>query len=438
MYRGLCKWFVLLPVHYLRREWMLKWLKFTRSIRRMDEVSLDVYVKSRLSESMARAVQQGVFSNEIVDVSSLNEENVHERLKSLPFQRKSEYRIAHQKNGKPNIKSDLRSTSGSTGEPFRFHKSRDASGAMDAVQYSAFEEHGIFMGDKQARFWGMPSDRKGRIVAKLKDFIKNRIRFSAFDLSDKAKFEFVAQLERFQPVYFYGYPSLMLEFAQFLVQNNIVLSFPIKAIIGTGEYAYPDQIALIEDAFNSKFLSEYGCTEIGLISFSCDQGKMHVRSENVFLEVISEGVPVIDKEGEICVTELNSKYLPFVRYCLGDRGILKSEKCKCGSSFPVMEVSAGRIDDYILTPSGKRIYDAILAYTLTKGVLKFKAFQVAIDRLRILIIAENRSNSELFDKYKSELQAMIGDDVVIEFEFVDEIPKDKSGKQRYFVSEIKD
>jgi len=333
---------------------------------------------------------------------------------------------------------DCRSTSGSTGLPMTFYKDRLATGYMEAVQNHAYAWHGIDVGDPQGRFWGMPFGRGGSL-ARLKDLLKNRIRFSAFDLGHQAKRSFYLRLQQFKPVYFYGYPSLILDFARFLRAENLSLDgVPLKAVIGTGEHVYPDEKEELEALTGVPFVAEYGCSEIGVIGFDCPHGRMHVMAANVFVEVVdADGRRVPDgEEGEIVVTELNAGHFPFLRYRLGDRGRLTGEACSCGRTLPVLQLSAGRKDDYIVTPEGNRVYDAVLAYTLKKGVVQFKAVQDSVDHLLISVVTDSDFDA-LEQQYRLHLQEVLSSAMRIDFRRIAEIEREPSGKLRYFRSELK-
>lgn len=328
---------------------------------------------------------------------------------------------------------DLRSTSGSTGKPLKFYKDRYATGYMDAVLYCAYMWHGIEIGDPQARFWGMPLGTRGKLIACLKDRLKNRIRFSAFNLSDAAKFNFYQRMMRFRPTYFYGYPSLIAEFCKYLRLNCLdTTSLHLKAVVGTGEYVVPEDRTLIESTIGTRFANEYGCTEVGLIAFECNYGQMHIMASNVYVEVIKDGNRVYDEEGDIVITELNSKYKPFIRYAIGDRGILYSNKCGCNCNLPIIKVSAGRKDDYVITPEGNKIYDAIFAYTFKKGIDHFKVVQRDLRRLDIYVVVNDDYSEGVEYNYKNLLAEKLSKEMDINFIRVTAIEKKPSGKHLYF------
>ena len=62
------------------------------------------------------------------------------------------------------------------------------------------------------------------------------------------------------------------------------------------------------------------------------------------------------EEGEVCVTSLVNKAMPFIRYNIGDRAIINSNhECGCGSSNKILKLTRGRVNDYISTSTGERI-----------------------------------------------------------------------------------
>ena len=77
----------------------------------------------------------------------------------------------------------------------------------------------------------------------------------------------------------------------------------------------------------------FGMTETGYgcaIDCAAHDG-MHVRENDLYLEVIRDGQPVYDAWGELVVTTLHSEAMPLVRYRTGDTARLTRARCECGS-----------------------------------------------------------------------------------------------------------
>ena len=83
----------------------------------------------------------------------------------------------------------LNKTSGSSGHPFIFAKDKWCHAMTWVEIMDRFSWHGIdFNTSRQARFYGIPLDKKGYYKERFKDWLSNRFRFSVFDLSN-ASFE---------------------------------------------------------------------------------------------------------------------------------------------------------------------------------------------------------------------------------------------------------
>ncbi|ACH38809.1 adenylyltransferase, putative [Citrifermentans bemidjiense Bem] len=428
------------PVHYLRGEYVAPLVREVQEINAASSERIALHQEEALCRVIDRALslELSLYRDLRRHRKQVRPAEVLQLLQEMPLVSKEAMRAAVKEDRRKKGRGlDYRSTSGSTGMPFQFYKDRLATGYMDSVQYAANAWYGIDMGDPQARFWGMPLGAKGALVARVKDLLRNRIRFSAFDLSLEAKEAFYARLRGFAPSYFYGYPSLIAEFCRYAAQQGVDLSaLPLKAVVGTGEYVYPRERELISAATGAPFVSEYGCTEVGLIGFECRHGSMHLMASNIVLEIIKDGKSVIDEEGDVYVTELHASHFPFIRYGLGDRGKIVGKPCSCGRNLPVFEVISGRKDDYVITPEGGKIYDAIFAYVLKKGVDQFKAVQTAADRVEITLVANAEYSEELERRYLQELSNRISPCMQIAISRVDRIERSKSGKLRYFERKI--
>ena len=441
MIQHLAKNAIIYPLHYLRRENIGGYLSEVQAVNSSNRDDIERYQRKCLCDVARTALNSSNSGYALLRKSAqhIADNSIISLMDSIPLQSKETMRAAMKADGRPKgVPADHRSTSGSTGIPFQFYKDRFATGFMDAVLYAAYAWHNIRIGDPQARFWGMPLTPTGATVAQLKDLLKNRIRFSAFDLSDAAKDAYHQNLLSFKPTYFYGYPSLMVEFCKHIINKKADLQMlPLQAVIGTGEYLYQHERDLVEQVTGAPFVNEYGCTEVGIVGFECRHKSLHVMSSNIYLEIIKDGKQVLDEEGDIHVTELHTRSNPFIRYNLGDRGVLCSARCSCGSSLPVMKVLSGRKDDYVMASDGRKVYDAIFAYTLKTGISQFRAVQTAVDRIDISIIPNDEYSPELGERYVRNLKKQLGESFSIKLIMVDTIERERSGKLRYFRNDTK-
>jgi phenylacetate-CoA ligase len=334
----------------------------------------------------------------------------------------------------------LRKTGGSTGMTLHFWKEADALAKNDAVMFRCYGWYGIDIGDRQARFWGVPVIAKLRWKEQLKDFILNRIRISAFDISRESCLKQYERIRKFEPAYFYGYTTAIYGFCLHMKNEGINLNeLHLKAVICTAEKMYPHHRNLFSEVFKCPVVDEYGSTENGIIAFQCKQGNMHIMADHLRVEFLDESdKPVKPGQiGRIVITDLSSFAMPMIRYDIGDRGSPSDRTCSCGVTLPLMDIMEGRKEDFIRTKEGKLIHAAYLCYTLKDdSVQEFKMYQTAIDTVKVQIVKSSLFNVDSEKLLESNLRTSLGNEMHILFEYLERIPREKSGKLRYFVSEL--
>jgi phenylacetate-CoA ligase len=425
------------PPRTLRGEHVRRFLREVRQVERCTPEDVRQRQWDRLRAALVRAsalpYYSGLFRELQIQPAAID----REAFERLPLLDKPTIRAHYAEMLASGARTESRSTSGSTGAPFVFPKDSGATAYMDAVMYHVYSWHGIEIGAPQARFWGMPFTPRARAITKLKDLLMNRVRCNAFALGEADLARYYQRFISFRPEYLYGYPSLMYEFARFVRdRDSAPLLRPLKAAIGTGELVVPDQRQVIEDVFRTRFVNEYGCSEVGVIGFDCPSGRMHVMAHNLLVEVVKDGRSVIDQEGEVVVTELHARTLPFIRYQLYDRGVLRSASCDCGLPLPLIDVTSGRIDSYVSLPSGRKVYDAIFAYTLKKGVAAFRAVQEVPNRIRLYVVPDRQFTDAVMQFQLEVLREKTGGEIEFVVQRVESLPRERSGKLRYFVSEL--
>lgn len=110
----------------------------------------------------------------------------------------------------------------------------------------------------------------------------------------------------------------------------------IRAVLTSSEKLTKTMRQQIEEAWGADVFGHYGMTETGLggaVECAAHDG-MHIRENDLYFETIADdGTPLPDGQaGELVVTTLTRKGMPFIRYRTGDRGIISDERCRCGSA----------------------------------------------------------------------------------------------------------
>ncbi|HEY6144086.1 MAG TPA: phenylacetate--CoA ligase family protein [Flavobacterium sp.] len=338
-------------------------------------------------------------------------------------------------------------TSGSSGDPFIFAKDKFSHALTWSNIINRFGWHGIdFNSSYQARFYGIPLDFIGNRKERFKDFLSNRFRFSIFDLSDVVLEGFLKKFETKKFDYINGYTSSIVLFAKFLQQKNIVLKDicpTLKVCVVTSEMLFEEDKILLENQFGIPVVNEYGASELDLIAFQNPNGEWQVNSETLFIEILDENSTVLPygKEGRIVVTSLYNKAHPFIRYDIGDIGILDE---KSTAKKPILKKLIGRTNDIAILPSGKKS-PGLTFYYVTKSIIEddgnvkeFVVKQTKIDTFDIEYVSKTELNQEQIQKIEAAIALYLEKGLIFTFVRKEKLERSKSGKLKQFVSLIKE
>jgi len=250
-------------------------------------------------------------------------------------------------------------------------------------------------------------------------------------------------LEKFKPNVLEGYPSAISILAKELeeTENNKIRP---KIIFTTAELLTEDMRKYIESVFGVNVYDQFGSVELARTAWECPKHcGYHIDMDAVVMEFLSDGEAVAPGErGEIVYTGLYQHAMPFIRYAVGDIGIPSDEKCPCGRGLPLMKVLEGRSDSFIQTPSG-RIFPQMTFWAIMRTfsninqIAQFKVIQEKRDLIRLQIVKGKGFSQETINNLKKEVNSVLGEEVTINIEVVEEILREKSGKVRSVVSKVK-
>jgi phenylacetate-CoA ligase len=337
-------------------------------------------------------------------------------------------------------------TSGSSGDPFIFAKDKFCHALTWANIIYRFGWFGInFNSSLQARFYGIPLDFIGNKKERIKDLMSNRYRFTIFDLSDAVLEKVLIQFQNKKFDYINGYTSSIVLFAKFLQKKNIILTSvcpTLKCCVVTSEMLFEDDKMLLEKQFGVPVVNEYGASELDLIAFQNPNGEWQVNSETLLVEILDENNTVLPngKEGRIVITSLYNKAHPFIRYDIGDVGILDEK-----STFkkPILKKLIGRTNDIAILPSGKKS-PGLTFYYVTKSIIEddgnvkeFVIKQTKIDTFDIEYVSESELNQIQIQNIQKAIEKYLESGLSFSFTRKDKLERSKSGKLKQFVSLVK-
>ena len=414
-----------------------------RKIQSISEEQFNSFLENKKQEIVDYHLINNSFYQQLVGKTTFNTWN------DLPIMTKKDFQkpLIERLSNNFSLKNVyVNKTSGSSGDPFIFAKDKFSHALTWATIIDRFGWHEIdFNSSYQARFYGIPLDFLGNRKERFKDFLSNRFRFSIFDLSDFVLERFLNEFKTRRFDYINGYTSSIVLFAKFLQQKNIILTNicpTLKVCIVTSEMLFDKDKILLEKQFGVSVVNEYGASELDLIAFQNPDGEWQVNSETLFVEILDENNKVLPygKEGRVVITSLFNKAHPFIRYDIGDIGILDE---KSTTKKPVLQQLIGRTNDIAILPSGKKS-PGLTFYYVTKSIIEddgnvkeFVIKQTKIDAFDIEYVSQTELQLEQIQKIETAITLYLEKGLIFTFLRKEKLERSKSGKLKQFVSLLK-
>ena len=413
-----------------------------RKIQSISEQEFEDFLQNKKQEIVDYHLKNNASYQELVGKTTFNNWDKLPVMSKKDFQKPLKERLS---TGFSIKNVYINKTSGSSGDPFIFAKDKFSHALTWATIINRFGWFGInFNRSFQARFYGIPLDYMGNMKERFKDFFSNRFRFSVFDLSDNVLEDFLNEFKTRKFDYINGYTSSIVLFAKFLQKKNIVLKSicpTLKVCIVTSEMLFEEDKILLEKQFGVPVVNEYGASELDLIAFQNPNGEWQVNSETLFVEILDENNNVLPygKEGRIVITSLFNKAHPFIRYDIGDIGILDT---KSTPKKPILKKLIGRTNDIAVLPSGKKS-PGLTFYYVTKSIIEddgnvkeFVVKQTKIDTFEIEYVSESELNLEHIQKIETAITLYLEKGLVFTFVRKEKLERSNSGKLKQFVSSL--
>ena len=208
---------------------------------------------------------------------------------------------------------------------------------------------------------------------------------------------------------------------------------PVSAILHSYQYLSHCQRRALRRHFAVPLLALYSATELGgsQIGVGCPEGNLHIRLDQVFVELLAEGRPVSGAElGSVTVTSHNPT-MPLVRYALGDLARHRLAPCRCavGSAWPTLvlegrERDAFTVRDQLVTT--KAVDDALEHIPLAM----YQVSETAPSQFRLEAIPERQAAFSWRATAEAALQTLLSPQSLA-VEEVSELELDDSQKFRF-------
>jgi phenylacetate-CoA ligase len=332
-------------------------------------------------------------------------------------------------------------TGGTTSSPVAFYCDHPALWRKNACAKAFDQWYGRKTGDRSAFLWGAPQDLPGRptLGMMLRDLTRQRsIMLPSAPLDNRILSDHYRKLSQWRPTFLQAYPTPLYEFCLFLRENGLRLPF-LQAVSVTAEALAPAHRQVIEENLGLKVYNWYGSRELGRIASECAcHDGLHINETSVHLEI--EPDPALPEgSGHLIITDLLNRATPLIRYRTGDIARFVEGPCGCGRVLRRIAAIEGRLTDLIVLPGGRKVPGVSLTNRVVKDFLEISELQIVQRTLTSFLVRFVRGpdfNPASLEAFSRSFFTLLDLRVDISFEEVAQIPRERSGKVRFVISDV--
>ncbi len=427
----------------LQNKDYVAWTQFLREADGWSLEEIRQYELSELKRILTFAYQNTVGYRKLFDKVGFNpfEIDTIDDLSRIPFITKEIIR-----DNLESFSADLPNrtyvtTGGSTGIPtgmYRDSKSFAKELASKAHQYYRI---GWKEGDKQIVFRGLQIENADKT-----EFVEefNELRCSTYQFIPAQMEIYRQKAFEYQPDWIRCYPSSGYVFAKYL--KDYKKTFPkIKGMLCSSEQLYDFQKDIFREVFgdNVKIFVHYGHYEMSALAGFCEHtNDYHVLPQYGLVELLDKNNQPVTKKGEvgeIVATSFIMHATPFIRYRTQDLAVYKGFGCeKCGRPYQIWERIEGRLQELIVTETGRLISTSMLNMhdESYDHLQQFQFHQREKGSVSFRFIPKASCNQVVTDDIKTKMQSKLGDDIELKMEPVSEIALTKRGKHCLLIQEL--
>lgn len=268
------------------------------------------------------------------------------------------------------------------------------------------------------------------------DIPGKRVIFSNYHIAPDTVERYLGPIRRWDLTWLHGYPSSIALLSQLMLEKDLSAPESVRIVTTGAENLLDSQRATIQEAFDCQVREHYGLAESVANISECEHGQLHVDED--FSDV--EFIPIEYETGQyrIVGTNWSNPAFPLFRYDTGDIAHLRPEaSCSCHRTGRVVEALHGREEDYVVIPSGARIGRLDHIFKDLASIREAQVYQPSRERVVFRIVpGEQYGERNTEERLIKEARQRLGNEINIDIECRDQIPRTNGGKLRFVVSEL--
>jgi len=416
-------------------------IEFTERLERQGQID---FVEAKLKDMIAHAITHVPFYQKYSSLrADLDHLSAYEVLKELPITNKAvineDPTAFLADNQEPGV---ISKTSGTTGIPFTIHMDKESFLLGDALWWRRTKWAGHQKGDWIARLVGdpvIPLQDRDPVNPWRVSWFDRRIYFSTFHLTEKTAVSIGEFLNRRKPAYIMGYPSALEILCHYLKQTGFQMDWDLKNVFFSSEPMHAHQEPIIREVFPAGIRGLYGSGERMVSAAQCAHGNYHLSLVDGYVE---GQFGILDGVKPAAVTTLTNKLMPLIRYEVGDEIETQPDlECPCGRTLPVISPIITKHEDYIITPSGRKIAPSAVVWAFIhqdiKDINKSQVVQEDERTVKVYLNTDQESYLKYRDVLKNSMTDVFFGEMDVEVVKTERIDVMKSGKSRFIVNKMR-
>lgn len=401
-----------------------------------------------LRQMLGHAYDTTEFYRRRFDEAGISPKQIHTPadLKKIPVLTREDLRLHAMElcsNKFPTSELLAAATGGTTDTPVKVFRNASSLAKKSGVQMRFNEWAGFSPGDKVFYLWGAQSDYPVSPSWRWRLFdqtIMRRHWAPTSLLNEPTLNRYREDLNRVRPRVIYAYPTPLALFCEYLLRGKEPYHRP-ATVICTAETLLQGQRTIIETALGCKVFEQYGARDFGMVAADCAQHNgLHVNPAAVFIE--QHALQGAESEGlqEMIVTDLLNEGMPLIRYKINDCATVSGDVCPCGIKYPLIGSIQGRVADNFYLPNKGVVPGVALTNRVIKaasGIRKIQIIQLQPEAFIIKFVPDDSFSAASITNLHGKLMEFLGPTVTFDFEPVEDIPREPSGKTRLCISRVK-
>lgn len=333
-------------------------------------------------------------------------------------------------------------TSGTTGAPLKFEYCSESESWRQAVRLRGYGWAGYEQGRPTLHYWGAGTNvPRGLAAAKVRldRALRREVYVDAVKQDEAAMWRTASRIARMRPRVIVAYTQALAAFARWAVEHE-ARDWPDVRIVCAAEALWPRDREALVSAFGPHVFETYGSRETMLVSAECGaHDGMHLSEENLAVEVVRDRRQVgAGETGDVLVTDLHNRGMPFIRYANGDVATMShGARCSCGRGLRKIARVEGRRADTLRDADGHPVPGMLFVSLLQPEVEILRAFQVVQKRsgeVELKVVRGRDWDERRFQDITRRAAAYFKG-LPLNVVYCDAIPASASGKRRPIVVE---